>query len=544
MPPKKKAKVLQDKKKIPEDAQWCLDRSDRLSFRDYIEQWGCLDRNQAQQRFGSIITEYFKSKSNRDKKIRDDYKRWTLSADYIQFWSTRSDSNILLKTGLGSSEIINIAIEQRLKSLKANAASSEALAVNSSSPVVSSNSFPPDVSGDSSAPEVPGDSSSPNESTSLSSTMLPEMKNYLISIMIDFVNEADTDDNPWIFEDINISHLFRKYQATVSEILMKHKTLPLESYVHELASLTHIFFLCKDQHSEIAEKVFSLDTLQQLTDFFERKTINHDLDFPSNHFVAISKTLTDLSLANKTRQQTIMEFTVLASQMSYGQNRLLSGIINLIQKLPKKPLSNYKEVSETELWNTYFDPLLSCLISDPDRLIHLRWTNVIPMEKGKSRPDAVISEKLQLSFGSSVGYGEAKAQQGSCTKLLCLDTLRLAIFTKNAIDINKLDGALAFQIHGFNITFYLQQLTIKGIYTFTEIAHLRFPQSLDDLPSLFSMINIKKLLGINDVFWSLCKKSKQPDIIEKRYKKTLVNLDDMIDATQDSTRRCVLRFGQ
>lgn len=66
-------------------------------------------------------------------------------------------------------------------------------------------------------------------------------------------------------------------------------------------------------------------------------------------------------------------------------------------------------MSESDLWSSYFDPLLSCLISDPDRLVHLRWTNTIPNKKAKFRPDAVISEKPQLKFGSSVGYGEAKA---------------------------------------------------------------------------------------------------------------------------------------
>lgn len=105
-------------------------------------------------------------------------------------------------------------------------------------------------------------------------------------------------------------------------------------------------------------------------------------------------------------------------------------------------------MTESELWCTYFDPMLSSVISDPDRSVHLRWTNAIPAENGKSRPDAVISEKPQLVFGSSRGYGEAKVLQGSCSKLLCLDTLRLATFTKNSIDVNKLDAALAFQIHG------------------------------------------------------------------------------------------------
>ncbi|SAM00143.1 hypothetical protein [Absidia glauca] len=119
------------------------------------------------------------------------------------------------------------------------------------------------------------------------------------------------------------------------------------------------------------------------------------------------------------------------------------------QKLPTAPLKGYQSISETELWSTYFDPVLSCLICDPDRLIHLRWTNTIPTEKGKSRPDAVISQKPQLEFEGSVGHGEAKRQQGNGNKeSLCMDTLRLSIFNKNTIDVNKLDAALAFQIHG------------------------------------------------------------------------------------------------
>jgi hypothetical protein len=80
--------------------------------------------------------------------------------------------------------------------------------------------------------------------------------------------------------------------------------------------------------------------------------------------------------------------------------------------------------------------------------MHLRWTDALPSENAKSLPDAVSSEKTQLSFGNSFRFGKVKIQQGPKSKLLCLDTLRLAIFTKNGIDINNLDGALGFQIHG------------------------------------------------------------------------------------------------
>jgi hypothetical protein len=53
------------------------------------------------------------------------------------------------------------------------------------------------------------------------------------------------------------------------------------------------------------------------------------------------------------------------------------------------------------------------------------------MEKGKNRSDAVISEKQQMSFGNSVGYGVAKTQQGSCSKSLYKSMLLISLFTFN-----------------------------------------------------------------------------------------------------------------
>lgn len=52
--------------------------------------------------------------------------------------------------------------------------------------------------------------------------------------------------------------------------------------------------------------VFSLETLEQLPVLLEPKTMKYDLDFSSTHFMTISKALTDLSLAKKTREQTIL----------------------------------------------------------------------------------------------------------------------------------------------------------------------------------------------------------------------------------------------
>lgn len=119
----------------------------------------------------------------------------------------RSQSNTLLKTELGCSEFIDLVIEQQLKSLQTTGASNGASCGDSSAS---------EVSDDSSAPWVSSDSSAPNEPTSLTNTMWIEVRDYVTNIMDNFVNEDDTNHNPWMFKDINISHLFREYQTATS----------------------------------------------------------------------------------------------------------------------------------------------------------------------------------------------------------------------------------------------------------------------------------------------------------------------------------------
>ena len=115
-------------------------------------------------------------------------------------------------------------------------------------------------------------------------------------------------------------------------------------------------------------------------------------------------------------------------------------------------LKSHDAVTETVLWSTYYDPVLYCLVSDPDKLVHLRWTNSLPNENGKSQPDAVISVMPHLEFTNSIGFGEAKVNKQSGARYrLCVDTLRLITFCKNATDVNKLDGTIAFQFNGKDV---------------------------------------------------------------------------------------------
>ncbi|KAL0083092.1 hypothetical protein F4703DRAFT_1794672 [Phycomyces blakesleeanus] len=119
--------------------------------------------------------------------------------------------------------------------------------------------------------------------------------------------------------------------------------------------------------------------------------------------------------------------------------QLLIGLANLIQKLPSRNLLSTTTIRETELWSSVFDPILTTLFSDPDRNIFLRWTNVVP-EEGcvseiiRAQTDAMICEIEQLSWGCTIGYGEAKiAEPKPNIGSLANDLLRLAFVAANTV---------------------------------------------------------------------------------------------------------------
>jgi hypothetical protein len=120
-----------------------------------------------------------------------------------------------------------------------------------------------------------------------------------------------------------------------------------------------------------------------------------------------------------------------------------------LKKLPFTAIKDKTTIGEGELLTTYFDPILANILANPDENVLLRWANVTCDATEDKRPDATISKLTQMSFGPSLGFGEAKVAQPTCDKyMLCLDLTCLATFSKDTIDENKLNASLSFQIHG------------------------------------------------------------------------------------------------
>ncbi|RCH94979.1 hypothetical protein CU097_001320, partial [Rhizopus azygosporus] len=139
------------------------------------------------------------------------------------------------------------------------------------------------------------------------------------------------------------------------------------------------------------------------------------------------------------------------------------------------------------------------------------------------------------------GYGEAKsAIQEAKNILVCRDLIRVAIFCKNALDAQNLDGILGLQIVGRKITFHILVLPSTGVYTMYELGSVKLPDTLHDLPKL--LMDMPAILRILDVFDRLCIRSADPPQPTRHHPTVSLSVfNGIFSSTQDRKRPCYLK---
>ena len=105
---------------------------------------------------------------------------------------------------------------------------------------------------------------------------------------------------------------------------------------------------------------------------------------------------------------------------------------------------------EHDIITLVVDPILRPLLSDSK--YRLRWPKINAEERRcrtrrTERPDAIISHVSDLMFSESRAFGEAKSETADF-KHIAIDFMRLAVFGKGCIDVNKMNKVLLFQIIG------------------------------------------------------------------------------------------------
>ncbi|SAL96971.1 hypothetical protein [Absidia glauca] len=199
-----------------------------------------------------------------------------------------------------------------------------------------------------------------------------------------------------------------------------------------------------------------------------QECLDTTVDISDATCMTASRAITNVESGTQSKDEAELDLLMYGRTVDPLTRALLRGICVGMRKLPLVAIKAKESIGECELFTLYFDPILSSLLSNPDKNVLLRWSNVTSAKSGDMRPDATISKIHQRSFGASLGYGDVKvARQRTDHHALCHDLLRLGILTKDTLDQNKLEGSID------NMQHQIQESHISP-HTLDEVKSKRF----------------------------------------------------------------------
>ncbi|KAI8967120.1 hypothetical protein BDF20DRAFT_1005100 [Mycotypha africana] len=448
------------------DIQWCFDNKDDLTLASFVEKYGIINKQYALSRYGSIISKAIFGDDS--ERLTSELTAWRQTEEYKKFWIDRINKKTQLDVQEGCTQYVSDSAQDALGKLTSMSRNEP-----TDKPVLSSEeSIPPPSSSTHSEPSSSNSTlsssyTSPtvNSGNKSDSTVNNDNRSIPPLSLINSAQNTNVQDvenspvlAPWLFEEADIALLFTKFKQAVAQMSTDHLFL-IESSIHELLSLSNILLLAPQQYSQLVIDIFTEEILNDLDSYLLKECLDPRQDMSNNVFTKLSRIVNNVESNNQSKYDAEIELLMLGKDLCPIQKSLILGIKAYMRKLPLLPIKNKQSLGECELFTMYFDPLLSALFSDPDKNILLRWSNVTCDESADMRPDATISKIQQRNFGQSLGFGEVKvARPTTDNHALCLDLLRLGAFCKDTIDMNKLQAALAFQINGFSIIFYLMRL--------------------------------------------------------------------------------------
>ncbi|KAI8096143.1 uncharacterized protein BX664DRAFT_382639 [Halteromyces radiatus] len=348
----------------------------------------------------------------------------------------------------------------------------------------------------------------------------------LLDIGIEY--QPPSPDDRYLVGNFDASQAFYDFQLFVANHKAKYY---LESHLHHVLAASSILLVRPGRMPKELVDVFGE---QQLDSFINDLRTRIDMNsrrnsrLPMKLILYLTSIVEDVLAGVKSRTQGMcsllsMEgkaFSVdgeliimeeeevpIPGRVTKQQFRFIKSLANLLDKLPNKVIM--EEIKEHELCTRYLDPILCGLFDNPSDSVFFRWTDHSNLESKKSalvskrRPDSCIARLNGVKWDNTLAYGEVKCA-GESDNLygICKDTLRVGLFSKNALDVGKMKGILGFQAVGRTITFYLTTLLKDGLYTMMELAEITIPGSVDDLPKY--LMDLTKVLLVLDVCDNWC----------------------------------------
>ncbi|KAG1453402.1 hypothetical protein G6F46_000153 [Rhizopus delemar] len=226
-------------------------------------------------------------------------------------------------------------------------------------------------------------------------------------------------------------------------------------------------------------------------------------------------------IANKiTREMAVIK--LFKMDLATNEYKFAKAVAKLARKLPR--MSFAEESNEMELCSRHVDPFLSGLKTFCAGVL----TSVSPNDKACNGSQVLGLREAKLAHQASNGY------------MICRDLLRISFFCKNALDMQTMMGVMGLQVIGRTVTVYSLVLPSSGLYVVYELAKVKIPDCLDDLPKL--IMDISNVLLVFDVFDRFCIPSvDSPHSERQRPTISSSNFNKLFSASQNRKRSCHLK---
>ncbi|PHZ07422.1 uncharacterized protein RHIMIDRAFT_242629 [Rhizopus microsporus ATCC 52813] len=199
--------------------------------------------------------------------------------------------------------------------------------------------------------------------------------------------------------------------------------------------------------------------------------------------------------------------------------------------------TNFKSLSLKLLTQIRED--VECLDYQATTRINRRRYRIHP-DFSNRRPDLCITKSCGVKWDASCGFGEVKpAVHGLNHYLVCKDLLRVAMFCKNSLDSQHMEGILGIQIIGRTVKFYVLILPAIGLYVLLDLAEIMIPDNLQNLASLvIETSNIMKALNVFDM------RTNDTETLIKRLTPTIskIMFDQVFSTSKHRNRQCPFKL--
>lgn len=187
--------------------------------------------------------------------------------------------------------------------------------------------------------------------------------------------------------------------------------LHIETSIHEALALSHILLLAPQQHIQLTIDVFTEEILDALTENIVHESLEMKLDIGDVMCGKVFRIIDSVQMHQLDNDEANIQLLQLCGHVDKRAACVIRGISKAMGNVSLKAVKNKQSISKYELTTTCFHPILSCILSSPEKRVLLRWANIKSDASGDKRPDATLTKLTRLSNGPSMGFGKAKVAQ-------------------------------------------------------------------------------------------------------------------------------------